>query len=132
GRDAPRVAIVNAALARRYYAGRNVVGAPLAFAGSGDRPLQIVGVIADTRTEDLSLPAEPEVYLPFWQSSAFSKHLVLRASADPPRDAPRGRVEVRAIAPTSAIERITTMGESGRESVAARTFAMRLLVGFAV
>jgi putative ABC transport system permease protein len=132
GRDAPRVAIVNAALARRYYAGRNVVGAPLAFAGSADKPLQIVGVVADTRTEDLSLPAEPEVYLPFWQSGAFSKHLVIRASGDPAGLASLVRAEIRAIDPTSAVERITTMTEIRRESVAARTFAMRLLVGFAV
>jgi len=132
GRDAPRVAIVNEALARRYYAGRTVVGAPLAFAGSADKPLQIVGVIADTRTEDLSLPAEPEVYLPFWQSGAFSKHLVIRASGDPAGLASLVRAELRAIDPTSAVERITTMTEIRRESVAARTFAMRLLVGFAV
>jgi putative ABC transport system permease protein len=132
GRDAPRVAIVNEALARRYYAGRTVVGAPLAFAGSTDKPLQIVGVIADTRTEDLSLPAEPEVYLPFWQSGAFSKHLVIRASGDPAGLATLVRAELRAIDPTSAVERITTMIEIRRESVAARTFAMRLLIGFAV
>ena len=132
GPDAPRVAVVNAALARRYYAGRSVVGAPIAFAGSADKPLQIVGVVADTRTEDLSLPAEPEVYLPFWQSGAFSKHLVIRASGDPAGLASRARAELRAIDPTSAVERITTMTEIRRESVAARTFAMRLLVGFAV
>ena len=132
GADAPRVAIVNAALARRYYAGRNVVGASLAFAGSTDKPLQIVGVVADTRTEDLSLPAEPEVYLPFWQSGAFSKHLVIRASGDPAGLASLVRAELRAIDPTSAVERITTMTNIRRESVAARTFAMRLLIGFAV
>jgi len=132
GRDAPRVAIVNAALAKRYYAGRNVVGATLAFAGSTDKPLEIVGVVADTRTEDLSMPAEPEVYLPFWQSSAFSKHLVIRASGDPAALASLVRTELRAIDPTSAVERITTMTEIRRESVAARTFAMRLLIGFAV
>jgi putative ABC transport system permease protein len=132
GRDAPRVAIINAALARRYYAGRDVVGATLAFAGSTDKPLEIVGVVADTRTEDLSVPAEPEIYLPFWQSSAFSKHLVIRASGDPAGLASLVRTELRAIDPTSAVERITTMTEIRRDSVAARTFAMRLLVGFAV
>ena len=54
GPDAPRVAIVNATLAKRYYAGRNPVGAHLQFAGSTDKPLEIVGVVADTRTEELS------------------------------------------------------------------------------
>ena len=132
GPDAPRVAIVNATLARRYYADRNPVGAHLRFAGSTDKPLEIVGVVADTRTEDLSQPAEPEIYLPFWQSGAFSKHLVVRASGDPTALAALVRRELRTLDPTSAVERMTTMAEIRRESVAPRTFAMRLLIGFAV
>jgi putative ABC transport system permease protein len=131
GPGAPRVAIVNATLAKRYYADRNAVGAQLRFAGSTDKPLEIIGVVADTRTEDLSEPAEPEIYLPFWQSGAFSKHLVVRASGDPTALAALVRSELRKIDPTSAVERITTMAEIRRGSVAPRTFAMRLLVGFA-
>ena len=42
------------------------------------------------------------------------------------------RAELRKIDPTSAVERMTTMAEIRRESVAPRTFAMRLLIGFAV
>jgi putative ABC transport system permease protein len=132
GPDAPRVAIVNATLAKRYYPGRNAVGARLQFAGAADRPLEIVGVVADTRTENLSESAEPEIYLPFWQSGAFSKHLVVRASGDPVALASLVRAELRKIDPTSAVERMTTMAEIRRESVAPRTFAMRLLIGFAI
>jgi putative ABC transport system permease protein len=132
GPEAQRVAIVNETLAGRYYAGRNPVGAHLWFSGSADKPLEIVGVVADTRTEDLSQPAEPEVYLPFWQAGAFSKHLVVRASGDPTALAALVRRELRAIDPTSAVERMTTMAGIRRESVAQRTFAMRLLIGFAV
>ena len=132
GQEAPRVAIVNTTLAKRYYPGRNAVGAHLQFAGNADKPLEIVGVVADTRTEDLSESAEPEIYLPFWQSGAFSKHLVVRASGDPAALASLVRAELRTIDPTSAVERMTTMAEIRRESVAPRTFAMRLLIGFAV
>ena len=132
GPDAPRVVIVNATLAKRYYADRNPIGARLAFAGSSDKPLEIVGVVADTRTEELSKTAEPEIYFPFWQSGAFSKHLVVRAAADPTALASLVRRELRAIDPTSAVEKITTMAEIRRESVAQRTFAMRLLIGFAI
>jgi putative ABC transport system permease protein len=132
GPDAPRVAIVNETLAQRYFADRNVVGGYLAFAGSTNKPIQIVGVVADTRTVDLSQAAEPEVYLPFWQSGAFSKHLVVRAAGDPAALAALVRTELRRIDPTSAVERITTMAEIRRASVAPRTFAMRLLVGFGV
>ena len=79
--DAPRVAIVNEALAQRYFAGRNAVGQQLRSPASANKPLEIVGIIADTRTEALSAAAEPEIYLPFWQSGAFSKHLVVRPPA---------------------------------------------------
>ena len=131
GPEAPRVAIVNATLAKRYYTDRNAVGAPLQFAGSNNKPLEIVGVVADTRTMDLSEAAEPEIYLPFWQSGAFSKHLVVRATGDPTALAALVRNEMRRIDPTSAVERITTMADIRRASIAPRTFAMRLLVGFA-
>lgn len=132
GADAPRVAIVNDALARRYYPGRSALGAFFQFTGNNQKPVEIVGVIADTRTEELSATAEPEIYLPFWQSGAFSKHLVVRVTGDPRMLATRVRDELRAIEPTSAVEKMTTMAEIRRESVAARTFAMRLLIGFAV
>jgi putative ABC transport system permease protein len=132
GADAPRVAIVNDALARRYYPGRSALGAFFQFSGNNQKPIEIVGVIADTRTEALSATAEPEIYLPFWQSGAFSKHLVVRVAGDPMMLASRVRDELRAIEPTSAVEKMTTMAEIRRESVAARTFAMRLLIGFAV
>ena len=132
GPDAPRVAIVNEALAKRYYAGRNVVGDYIQFAGSTNKPLQIVGIVADTRTDNLSEPATPEVYLPFWQSGAFSKHLVVRTAGDPTAVAAAVRSELRKVDPTSAVERMTTMAAIRGESVAPRTFAMRLLIGFAV
>ena len=38
---------------------------------------------------------------------------------------------LRAVDATSAVEHVTTMAEIRRESTAARTFAMRLLTGFA-
>ncbi len=130
--EAPRVAIVNQTLAKRYYADRSPVGAMFQFAGAADKPLEIVGVIADTRTEALSQTAEPEVYLPYWQSGAFSKHLVVRAAGDPASIAAQVRTELRTIDPTCAVEHMTTMSDIRRQSVANRTFAMQLLIGFAI
>jgi putative ABC transport system permease protein len=130
--DSPRVAVINETLARRYFPGISPIGKQLRFAGDPKRPLDIVGVIAATRTEALSEEAESEVYLPFWQSGAFSKHLVLRAGADPRALTDLVRREVRAVDPTAAVERFTTMAQIRRDSVAERTFVMRLLIGFAV
>ena len=46
--------------------------------------------------------------------------------------APQVRDALRAIQPTVAVERVTTMAEIRRQSTAAQTFALRLLAGFAV
>ena len=129
-RDGPPVGIVNAAFVRRYLGSSPPIGQPLRFPGS-DKPLTIVGVLADTRTERLREAPEPELYLPSWQSGAFSKHLVVRATGDPLALAPGIRAALRAIQPTAAVEHVTTMAEIRRESTAAQTFALRLLAGFA-
>ena len=93
---------------------------------------QIVGVASDTRTEALSATAEPEVYLSFWQNGAFSKHLVVRTAADPGALSALVRREVHAVDPTASVERFITMAQIRRNSIAPRTFAMRLLIGFAI
>ena len=129
---APMVAVVNQAFARRYFPGTGALGRQMRFAGDAKRTMQIVGIVSDTRTEALSATAEPEVYLCFWQSGAFSKHLVVRAAGDPGALSALVRREVHAVDPTASVERFITMAQIRRNSIAPRTFAMRLLIGFAI
>jgi predicted permease len=128
--DAPRVAVINQAFARRHFPDGDPIGRELRFAGDTKQTIPIVGVVSDTRTAALSDQAEPEVFFSFWQTPAFSKHLILRATADPRALAQRVRQELRAIEPTSAVEQVKTMEEIRRDSLAPRTFAMQLLIGF--
>jgi putative ABC transport system permease protein len=102
------------------------------FAGDAKRTMDIVGVVADTRTEALSTRAAPEIYLSFWQSGAFSKHLVVRAAGEPDALSALVRREVHAVDPTASVEHFTTMADIRRASVAPRTFAMQLLIGFSI
>lgn len=127
---APGVALINRTFARRYFGDTTPIGRSLRFAGS-DRAIEIVGIVSDTRTEALSEQAEPEMYFCLWQSRAFSKHLILRTAADPRALAGLVTRELRAVEPTAAVERVTTMADIRAESVAPRTFAMHLLSGFA-
>lgn len=127
---APRVVVVNEAFARRYFAGA-AVGRDIRFGRDPESPIRIVGIIADTRTESLGTAPVPEVYLPFWQGTAFSKHLVVRASGDPRALAAAVRRELRAIEPTAAVEHVTTMDDIRRASLAPWTFATGLMAGFA-
>jgi putative ABC transport system permease protein len=94
--------------------------------------VEIVGVVSNSRTNDLTHAAEPEIYLCLWQASAFSKDLVVRTAADPHSIMAAVQRELRAVDPTVAVENVRTMEQIRSDSLASRTFAMNLLVGFSV
>ena len=85
----PTVAIVNQALADRYFPGGNPIGKKIWLNGRERPAMEIVGVVANGRTGDLTQAAVPEIYLSLWQANAFSKHLVVRTAADPRTVRPR-------------------------------------------
>jgi predicted permease len=66
--DAPNVAIVNEAFARKFNLGRDAVGKRM----STDRPathldIEIVGLVADMKYSEVKDNVPPQVYLPYWQ-----------------------------------------------------------------
>jgi predicted permease len=130
--EAPPVAVVNETLAGRYFPKANPIGRKVRFVGDTNRTIEVVGIVSDIRTEGLSQRAEPEIYFPFWQGGAFSKHLIVRTASDPRALAGLVKRELRSVDPTAAVEHVKTMEDIRRESVAPRTFAMRLLVGFSL
>jgi putative ABC transport system permease protein len=131
-RKAPNVAIVNQALADRYFPRGNPIGKKL---WPADRPkdlVEIVGVVANGRTDDLTQAAAPEIYLSLWQANAFSKHLVIRTAADPRSIMAAVQRELHSVDPTVAVESPKTLEQIRGDSLASRTFAMQLLVGFSL
>jgi putative ABC transport system permease protein len=130
--DAPRVAIVNQTLADRYFGKQNPVGKKLWLNGRQRPSTEIIGMVSNGRTDDLTQPAEPEIYLPLWQATAFSKHLVVRTAADPRAVVAAVQRELRSVDPTAAVENVKTLEQVRGDSLASRTFAMELLVGFSI
>lgn len=126
------VAIVNQAFADRYFSHASPVGRKLWFNGREKPSVEIAGEIANSRTDDLTREASPEVYLPLWQAHAFSKHLVVRTQSDPRAVLVAVERALHAVDPTSAIEDAKTLEQIRDDSLASRTFAMQLLLGFSV
>ena len=89
-------------------------------------------MVANSRTNDLTQPTEPEIYLSFWQNSAFSKHLVIRSASDPRAIMSSVRAELRSIDPTVAVENVKTLDQIRGDSLASRSFATQLLAGFSL
>ena len=131
-KEAPRVAIVNRALADRYFPGTSALGKKLWQGNRQQPPFVIVGVVANSRTDDLTRAPQPELYLSFWQAGAFSKDLIVRTTTDPRVLMAAIQKELRGVDPTVAIENVRTLEQVRDNSVASRTFAMQLLVGFSI
>lgn len=129
---APGVAIVNHAFTERFFPNSNSVGRKIWFDGRDKPAVQIVGEIANGRTDDLTQEPSPEIYLPLWQAQAFSKHLVVRTTADPHALVVAVERTLRSVDPTAAIENVKTLEQIRDDSLASRSFAMQLLTGFAV
>jgi putative ABC transport system permease protein len=116
----------------RYFPHESPVGRKFWLNGREKPGTDIVGEISNSRTDDLTEQASPEIYLPLWQAPAFSKHLVVRTTADPRTVVRAIERELRSVDPTAAIENVKTLDEIRDESLASRAFAMQLLVGFSV
>ena len=129
---APKVAIVNQAFADRYFPQENAIGRKFWLNGRDKPGTEIIGEIFNSRTDDLTQQASPEIYLPLWQATAFSKHLVVRTTADPRAVVLLVERELHAIDPTAAIENVKTLEQIRDDSLASRSFAMRLLIGFSL
>jgi putative ABC transport system permease protein len=130
--NARSVAVVNQALVDRYFPHADPIGKKIWGNGRNRPAVEIVGVVANTRTDDLTKSPEPEVYLPLWQAQAFSKSLVVRTTAGPRSVMTAIQRELRSVDPTVAIENFKTLDQIRGDSLASRTFAMRLLVGFSL
>jgi predicted permease len=90
GRDSessPKVAVVNEALARRYFAGRQALGKWMQIGGDGARR-EIVGVVKDVTARSLREGSPPTLYLaaPQWGNGPGSGYVVRG-------DVPRALVE---------------------------------------
>lgn len=134
--SSPRVAIVNLAFAKRFFAG-NALGKRFKVNdGSHDEQfvtLTIVGVVDDVRHGSLEQDPEPEVFRPVTQkSSIYRLRLVLRTSGNPALLANAMRKAVTSIDARQPIFDIETMDQRVSDLVAQRRLIMLLIVCFAM
>jgi hypothetical protein len=78
--DGVPVAVVNQALARRWFTGENPLGRRIKV-GGGRGWLEIVGIAGDVRHRGLQVEPRPEVFVPFRQYASYgTMNLVVRAA----------------------------------------------------
>ena len=133
--QAPRVAIVNESLVRKYFPAENPLGRKICEGAQPDQETvwwTIVGVVRDQKQERLSAETEPEIYRPF---SQWSQHdpmtLLLRTATEPLSLVGTVRGAVRGIDPNLPIFQVRTMEQVLSESLTRSRFVTLLLATFA-
>ena len=122
------VAVVNETAAKKYWAAGGVIGGVIRYPWKD--PLQVVGVVADVRNNDLKEPAMPTFYVAFDQTSRAGATVVANTSGNPTRALESIRLAVNEVASDVPVSHEQTMDRLIESSVATPRSASLLLLGF--
>jgi putative ABC transport system permease protein len=130
--EAPFVAVINQAMAGKFWSGQDAVGERIRFGGRQWRT--IVGVVGDVRHEGLAGEPKPEMYVPFGQAPNVetSSRLVVRAAIDPMSTTSAVRAAVAAVDPAVPLDQIRTMDELVSSAAGQPRFRALLLTALSI
>jgi putative ABC transport system permease protein len=111
-----RVAIVNQAMARYYFADGNPLGKHFTFDGE-DRPYEIVGMVVDAKYYEMREASQRTVYLNTFQEGRPASEFVLRTSVEPASVAGAVRRTVRDLLKTVPVVKMTTLSDQVDASI---------------
>jgi predicted permease len=115
----PLVAIINQALARKYFPGEDPIGKQLLYLSVASKPMEIVGIVEDFKEGPLDENVPPVLYVPFLQEIQSNFTLVARTAQSEDSLLPALDSIIRQIDPGIVTYRGTTMRDKIHESPAA-------------
>ena len=138
-RAAGRVAVINQALADRFFRDEDPIGKRIAFTGDILRftPFTgewrtIIGVVGNTQDGGLDVRPQAAVFLAFAQMPAINGGLVIRTDSNAAVIAGSAMRIIRRIEPTALIEHVLTIAQIKDESVAPRRLSAALISMFGI
>jgi putative ABC transport system permease protein len=136
------VVVINQSMAKHYWPNQDPIGQMIKFDDSPDeKPRQIVGIVQDVKQVSLTIPAEPEAFVPYqqlssriypgWTEARVHKSIIIRTHADPKSLMQSMRRVIADLAPESAIFGITTVERTVSQSATDWRFLSQVLELFA-
>lgn len=133
--DAAGVAVINEAMAKRFWPDSDPIGQRLLHAHYGFGPLgrilvdesEIVGVVADIKYEGLRTDAQPSIYHSYLQAPMRRMTITLRTSGDPSSLVPVARQVLAEIDPGMPLGSVRTMQDVVDTAMSRDRFSMLLL-----
>ncbi len=135
GAVTPKVGIASEAMVKRFFPGRNAIGAHFAFGGGSKvKPdIEIVGVVKDVKQEHVSSAIRPYVYIPYAQRPSLSgMTFYVRSTQDPLLLATALQSEVRQIDANLPVYDLKTMQRLVEEDLFSARIVAVLSACFAV
>jgi putative ABC transport system permease protein len=127
-----RVAVISESLAKKYFPGEDPLGQRVRVSMKPDpQPTEIVGVVADVKSQALDEESRPTVYWPQAELPVNFTSLVVRAKGDPLALAAPVRREILAIDAEQPVADVRAMNQLLAESVGRARFSAFLLGVFA-
>jgi putative ABC transport system permease protein len=117
------VAIIDEAMARKYWPSEDPLGKRITFEGTRKNPLwrEVVGIVGHVKSRTLDGESRPQYYIPFEQRPESSMFLTLRTANGPASLAAAVRSLISSLDKDLPVYRVTTMEELVASSMAPTT-----------
>jgi putative ABC transport system permease protein len=126
--QAAPVAVVNQALARRFWPNKNPIGKKI-WLGRRTASCEVVGVVGDVKNVALATEPQPEILLPFPQLPWAALNLSVRTTGDPHSLISAVRKQILAIdrdQPVTGVQSMEELLEAGRSQARLTMFLLAI------
>jgi predicted permease len=127
-RSAPRVVVINEALARQYWPGGDALGKRLQILGAGGGPAEVVGIARNAKDRSMTETALPFLYLPLSQTDETFMYLFVATKGDAVSFVPQVRSAAREVDPLEPMYDVHTVSDTVRRQA---VFEIRILAQIA-
>jgi len=122
------VAVINLAMARRYWPKSSALGAQIRF--GDDEVVSVIGVVSSVRHSLTEDDPSPRIYRPYEQAPSSAMFLVLRGGAKIASVGPAVRRKIRELDPGLPLPTMTLMDASLQDSVRPTRYLVLVLSSF--
>ena len=132
--DAPKVAVINEAMANKLFPNQEAIGQHITFDRRNNNLawFEIVGIVRDVKEYGLNQQTPLQTYEPYLQQTLPAMTMVVRTAADPTNLSAAIRNEVRQLDAAQPISDIKTLNQIVSTSIGSQQFVVLLLGLFSV
>ncbi len=127
--QAPRVALIDEALAQQFFSNTDPIGRRVKPGPRDSNApwITIAGVVGNIKTEGFDQPDQPHLYLPVLQNPGYAMAVYVRTEGNPAALTQAVRQQVQAVDPNLPLFGEQTMDDLVATSLAQRRFAMQVI-----